>query len=105
REKIDPRQVAARPRQAGDKAEIDRVFPDAKDDRDRRGRSFGYLCSKVAGRRGDDGHATMHEVSHKRRKAIELPSQSVVLHWHILALDEARFVEALAERGGEGRIG
>jgi hypothetical protein len=29
----------------------------------------------------------------------------VVLHRHILALDVAGFVEALAERGGKGRIG
>jgi hypothetical protein len=105
REKIDPRQVAARPRQAGDKTEIDRVFADAEDDRDRRGRSFGYLCSKVSGRRGDDRHATVHEVGHERRKAIELAPQPVVLHRYVLALEVAGFVEALAERGGKGRIG
>ena len=41
REKIDARQVSARPGEAGDKTELDRVFADAEDDRDRRGRSFG----------------------------------------------------------------
>ena len=41
RKKIDPRQISARPGEAGDKTELDRVFADAEDDRDRRGRSFG----------------------------------------------------------------
>jgi hypothetical protein len=72
REKIDPRQVSARPGEAGDKTELDRVFADAKDDRDGRGRSFGCLGGIVAGGRCDDGHAPAHEVSHERRKAIEL---------------------------------
>jgi hypothetical protein len=72
REKIDPRQVSARPGEAGDKTELDRVFADAKDDRDGRGRSFGHLGRIVAGWRGDNGHATTHEVGHECRKAIEL---------------------------------
>jgi hypothetical protein len=71
-EKTDAGGVAARPRQRSNETELDWVFRDAEDDRDRRGRSFGCLCSKVAGRRGDDEHATMHEVRHQRRQAIEL---------------------------------
>ena len=105
REKIDPRQVSARPGEAGDETELDRVFADAEDDRDRRGRSFGRKRSRVAGWRGDNGHATTHEFSHERRKAIELALQPVVLHRYVLALEVAGFVEALAERGGKGRIG
>jgi hypothetical protein len=72
REKIDAGQVSARPGEACDKTELDRVFADAKDDRDGRGRSFGYLGSKVAGWGGDDGHAPTYKLSHERRKAIEL---------------------------------
>ncbi len=105
REKIDSRQVAARPGEAGDKTKLHRVFADAEDDRGRRGRSFGCKRSKVAGWRGDNGHAPAHEVSHERRKAIELALQPVVLHRYVLALDVAGFVEALAERGAKGRIG
>ena len=105
REKIDPRQVSARPGEAGDKTELDRVFADAEDDRDRRGRRFGRKRSKVAGWRGDNGHATAHEISHERRKAIELALQPVVLHRYVLALDVAGFVEALAERRAKGRVG
>ena len=40
-EKIDPGRVAARPCEAGDKTKPDRVIADAKDDRGRRGCSFG----------------------------------------------------------------
>jgi hypothetical protein len=36
-EKVDPRQVAARPGEAGDKTERDRVLGGNKGDRDRRG--------------------------------------------------------------------
>ena len=105
REKIDSRQVAAGPGEAGDKAELHRVVADAEDDRGGRGRSFGHLGSIVAGWRGDDRHATTHEVRHERRKAIELALQPVVLHRYVLALEVAGFIQALAERGGEGRIG
>src|SRR6516164_8318883 len=76
----------------------------AEDNRNRRGRSFGCLCSKVAGRRGDNGDAPAHEVSHERWKAIELALQPMVLHRHVLALNVAGVVEALAKRGGKGRI-
>ena len=41
REKIDPCQVAARPGEAGDKTEPDRVFGDDEDDGDRRGCRLG----------------------------------------------------------------
>jgi hypothetical protein len=81
------------------------AFADAKDDRDGRGRSFGYLGSKVAGWGGDDGHAPTHKVSHDRRKTIELALEPVVLDRHVLALGVAGFVETLAERGSKGRIG
>src|SRR5262249_47196473 len=48
------------------------------------------------------------EIGHERRQAIVLAVQPVVLHRHVLALDVAGFVEALAERasnahGGLGR--
>ena len=101
-EKIDPGQVSARPGKASDEAKLDRVFADAEDDRDRRGRSFGRKRSRVAGWRGDNGHATADEVGHERRKAIELALQPMVLHRHVLALDVAGFVEAFAERGDKG---
>src|SRR6516165_5968756 len=103
-EKIDAGQVSARPGEAGDETELDGVFADAEDDRDRRGRSFGGKRSSVAGWRGDNGDTTTHEVSHERRKAIELALKPVVLHRYVLALDIAGFVKALSESGGKGCI-
>src|SRR6516225_9910510 len=92
-----PVTLPPRPVQVGDKTQLDRVFTDPEDDRDRRGRSFGCKRSKVAGLRGDDGHAPAHEVSHERRKAIEFTLQPVVLHRYVLALEVAGFVEAFTE--------
>jgi hypothetical protein len=54
-EKIDPRQVAARARQAGDKTEPDRVFIDVEDDRDRRSCPLGRQDRGRTPDRGDDG--------------------------------------------------
>src|SRR5262249_11414010 len=82
----------------------DRVFADTEHDRDRRGCSFSRLGSKDASGCGDDGQATMCEVGHENRQAIELARQPMVLHRHVLALDVAGFVEALAEPGNKGRI-
>src|SRR5262249_37094836 len=104
-QKIDPPQVSPRPGEAGDETELDGVFANAEHDRDRRGRSFGGKRSSVAGWRGDNNDTTTHEVSHERRKAIELALKPVVLHRYVLALDVAGFVETLAESGGKGCIG
>src|SRR6516162_4484323 len=104
-EKVDAGRVAAGPGKAGDQTQLDRIFADAKDDWYGCGRSFGRLGSKVAEWRGDNRHPPAHEVSHERRKAIEFSLQPVVLDRHVLALDVASFVEALAERGRERCIG
>ena len=98
-EKIDTGRIAARSGKACDKTHPDRVFADAEDDRDRRGRSFGRKRGRI-GERGDHGHATAHEIGHERWQAIILALQPVVLNHYVLALDVAGFVEALAERSG-----
>src|SRR5262245_20995424 len=104
-EKTDPGGVAARPGKAGDKTKRDRVSADAEDDRDRCGRSFGRLNSSGRAGRSDNGDATADEVSHERRKAIVSDVQPIVLDHHVLPLDVAGFVEALAERSGMARGG
>jgi hypothetical protein len=103
-EKIDPGRVAARPGEAGDKTKPDRVIADTKDDRDRRGCSFGRQCGQIASR-GDHGHLSANQVGHLRRQAIVLALQPVVLDCHVLAFDGAGFVEAFAERGRIARVG
>ena len=103
-EKIDAGRVAARPGETGDKTQLDRVFADAEDDRDRRCCSFGRERGRVAGR-GDHGHPAADQISHQCRQAIVLALQPVVLDRHVLAVDVAGFVEAFAERGHKARVG
>jgi hypothetical protein len=57
---IDTGRVAARPGEAGDKTKPNRVFADAEDERDRRGRSFGRKRSRVAAGRSNNRHVTAH---------------------------------------------
>jgi hypothetical protein len=71
-EKIDAGRVAARPREAGDQTQLDRVFGDAEDDWDRRGRGFGRRGGSGEGGRDNHGHATADEVGHERRQATVL---------------------------------
>src|SRR6516165_1493693 len=101
--KIGAGRVAAWPRKAGDQTQLDRVFADAEDDRDRCGRSFGRLGNRGGARRGNNGHAAADEVGHEQRHAIVLAVQPVVLHCHVLALEVAGFVEAFTERSGLAR--
>ena len=103
-EKIDTRQVAARPGEAGDKTKPDRVIADTEDDRNCRGCSFGRQCGQVAAR-GDHSHLSMNQIGHQRRQAIVLALQPVVLDCHVLAFDGAGFVEAFTERGDIARVG
>src|SRR5271165_670718 len=105
KERIDACRIAARTCQAGDHTEFDRVFADAKNDRDRRGRSFGRKRGEVPNGRNDNGYTTTDEIAHQCRQAIELALQPVVLHRHVLALDIADFAEAQAERGDMARNG
>src|SRR5262245_27041226 len=76
----------------------DRVLAKAKDDRDRRGRSFGRKRGRIASR-SDNGDATADEVGHERRQAVVLAAEPVVLDDHVLTLYVARFAEAFAKRG------
>src|SRR5262245_53990586 len=58
---------------------FDRVFTDAEDDRNRRGRSFGRKRGGIAAGRRNNGHATADEIGHQRWQAIVLALQPVVL--------------------------
>ena len=97
-EKIDARQVAARPGEAGDETKPDRVFGDAEDDRNRRGCCFGRE------RRSGPPLATMtrdlpaNQVGRQLRQPIESALRPAVDDRNVLALDVAGFLQALAER-------
>jgi len=81
---------------------------DTEDDRNRRCCSFGRERSLQGAGRGNDGDLSVDEIGHECRQAIVLTLQPVVLDRHVLAFDDAGFVEAIAEsdhvaRGGFGR--
>ena len=94
--KIDAGQVSARPGEAGDETELDGVFADAEDDRDRRGRSLGRLSNGRLAGRSDNGYVPADEVSHECRQAIVSALQPVVLDRDVLAFDVAGFNKPLA---------
>ena len=87
--KIDASGVAARPRKAGNKTELDRVVGEAEHDGDRRGRSFGRKRGSIVGGRGDDGHTTADQLSHQRRQAIILALKPVIFDRHVAAFNVA----------------
>src|SRR5262245_9063445 len=96
REKIDPRQVAARAGKAGDNTKLDRVFSENEDDGDCRGCRLG----RAYGRDSpgcDHSDPSLHQVRRQRRQPIDLIVGPAVFDGHVLALGEARVFQALAE--------
>ena len=102
-QKIDtPVSIAARPGEAGDKTELDRIVADAEDDRDRRGRRLGRERRSEVPARGDHGHLTANQIGRQRRQAIVLTLRPAVFDRHVLALDIAGLLQALAKRAHAG---
>src|SRR6516162_9141259 len=76
-----------------------RVCPDTKNDRNCRGGGFGRECGWCAGRRGDHGHSTLHQIAHQFRQPSVIVVCETEFDRHTAAFDEACFVQAFAERG------
>src|SRR5262249_19764173 len=104
REKIDPRQVSARPGEVGDQTKLDRVFADTEDDRNLRCRSFGSKRSIVTAWRSDTGQATSTGVSHESRKfttwTLHRSSLQIEIHGH----NKLSLTVALPQRNGLGTL-
>src|SRR5262245_28091187 len=95
-EKVDPRQVAARPGEAGDKTEPDWVLGGNKGDRDRRGCRLG--SGRRGGRaRGDYGDLSANQFGRQLRQSIVLVLGKTVDDCYVLALHVADVLEAQAE--------
>src|SRR5262249_41913774 len=95
-EKVDPRQVAARPGEAGDKTEPDRVLGGNKGDRDRRGCRLG--SGRRSGRaRGDYSDPPANQFGRQFRQSIVLVLGETVDDCYVLALHIADVFEAQAE--------
>src|SRR5215469_872073 len=95
-EKVDPRQVTARPSEAGDKTEPDRVLGGNKGDRDRRGCRLG--SGRRGGRaRGYYGDLSANQFSRQLRQSLVLVLGEAVDDCYVLALHIADVFEAQAE--------
>src|SRR5215475_1151819 len=84
-EKIDSCQVAARPGEAGDKTEPDRVLGGNKSDRDRRGCRFGNDRNGGCARR-DYSDPPANQFSRQFLKSIELVLGETIDDCYVLAL-------------------
>jgi hypothetical protein len=98
REKIDPRQVSARPCKAGDKAKPDWILPDQEDDGNRRGRRFGrHRRSSVSS--SNDGYLTTNEIARQYRQSIVFALRPAVFDCYVVTLDITSFIQTPVERG------
>jgi hypothetical protein len=100
-EKAHARDVAPRSVEAGHKTVLDRIAPGREDDRHRRG--CGPGCERRKGVASDYGHRPANQFGHQHRQPIIPTLCKAIFDHHTLTLYEACFLEALAERGYEGR--
>ena len=96
-EEIDTSEVAARSGEAGDETEPDRVFGGEEDDRNRGGRGLGRQCHSGAATCYDHGDRSARQISRQRRNSIKLILGPSVFGRHVLALNIAGALEALAK--------
>ena len=89
-------QIAARPGEAGDKAKPDRVLVDDEDDGDCRGCRLGRECGRRSCGR-DHGRAPANQIGCQHRQSIDLTLRPAVFDRHVLALEIAGVLEALAK--------
>ena len=89
-------EIAARPAEVSNEALSHRIFACREHDRDRRrGRPCRLRRVAIA---HDHGHFAADQIGRERRQAVKLIVRMPVLDRHILAHDEAGFVQTLAER-------
>ena len=96
-EKVDPSQVASRPGEAGDKAELDGVFGDSEHDRDRGGRRLGGDGRGGAAARDNDCDLSAHQIGRHGRQPIELVVGPTVFDRNIRAFRKAGVLQALVK--------
>jgi len=78
------RDVAARPAQAGDKAELDWIGANFEHDRDGRGRRLCRDRRRSAGR-GNHRHLTPHQIGHQCRQPVISVLRPAVFDRHVAA--------------------
>jgi hypothetical protein len=98
-ERAHTRHVAARPVEAGDKAELDWIAASDEDDRDCRGGPFRRKRRDGTAARGNERDFAADEISRKRRQSVVLALCPTVFDCHIPALSEPGFIETLGKCG------
>src|SRR5215475_11258046 len=98
RDEGDTGDVAARPVETGDEAELNRVAAGYEDDRDRRSRRLGYNCRGDV-MRSDHRHLTAYQIGCEVGQSLDLVLRPAILDHDILALDVAGFTNPLPEGG------
>ena len=96
-EKIDACRVPARPGEAGDKAKPDGIVADDKNDGDRSGYRLGRERRSGASGRGDHRDLPTNQFGRQSGQPIHLILSPAVFDRHVLALDIAGVLQALAE--------
>jgi hypothetical protein len=93
------RRVAARPVEARNEANLDRVGTRCENDRDGRGRGLSGDRRRGAAGRCDHGHLAADEIGCERWQSVASTLGPAVFDRDIPAFDIAGFVETLAECG------
>src|SRR5262249_21242506 len=94
----DTGDVAARPVETGDEAELNRVAAAYEDDRDRRSRRLGYICRDDV-MSSDHRHLTAYQIGCEVGQSVVLVLRPAILDHDILALDVTGFTNALPKGG------
>ena len=94
--------IAARPRKAGNKTELDRII--GRHEHDREGRRRGLRRKRWRGGKcGDHVHLTLHKFGRQPRQSIVLIVGMAIFDRHIASLDIAELGQAFAECRGQVR--
>ena len=91
-EKIDPRRVAARPGEAGDKTQLHWVFGDAKTIGIVGVAAFAASAAGASTGPAITTHLTADQIGRQLRQPIKLAFSPAIFDRHVLALDVACFV-------------
>jgi hypothetical protein len=94
-EPIDACQVAARPREAGDKTRVDWVFSANENNRDYHGCGLDRECGSSGC--GNHGNLAANQFGSQRRQSIDLIVGPAIFDRDIVALDKAGLLQALVE--------
>ena len=90
--------------QAGNEATPERIGAACEDDRYGRGRRLGRQCRCLSAHCNNDGHLLTHEIGGEPCQLIVLTVSPAIVESDVLTLDEACFIEALADDRNERRV-